>query len=150
MLQQLKKIHIFDISRTKSSCTSPLEPLTMMIPTRPVLALTYLVSLLASTLAAPPIVRGDTNEWTDPYHLPSLPGTTISLILSGFMTPRHINFDGAILFQIAAAAQADIAHEMLTAHGDAPIPRPNLDWKGHWNGRWMVLRVNHKIDNGFR
>lgn len=122
----------------------------MISLTHSLLAFTCLLSLLPSTLAAPPVVRGNIDDYTDPYHLPSLPGTTISLILSGFLRPKPIHFDGMILFSIASTAQADIVQEVLAAHGDAPIPRPNLEWKGHWRSQWVVLRVNHNIDKGFR
>ncbi|KAL8649047.1 MAG: hypothetical protein Q9226_005744 [Calogaya cf. arnoldii] len=101
---------------------------------------------VAPPLRVPPILRVD----TDPYHLPSLPGTTISLILSGFSggrwPPRPHHFEGTTLLSIAANAQASIVRRVIEVPGDGPIPEPNLEWYG----KRYVLRINHNVDKEFK
>ncbi|KAL8754002.1 MAG: hypothetical protein Q9184_005250 [Pyrenodesmia sp. 2 TL-2023] len=112
---------------------------------------------LLPTFAAPPILGPPTtsslqmasNDYTDPYHLAPLRGSSISLILSGFLRPMH-PFEPLMLFDIAAKAQFEIVKGVVDSRGDAVIAQPNFQWCSNHGRKPVCLRVNHTLESGFR
>lgn len=53
-----------------------------------------------------------------------VPGTTTSLIFSKYGPPIH----WAAFLELVARAQYAIVGEVVSAHGDGPVPRTNVEW----------------------
>ncbi|KAL8902470.1 MAG: hypothetical protein Q9207_004691 [Kuettlingeria erythrocarpa] len=94
-------------------------------------------------------MASNNNDYTDPYHLPPLSGSSISLILSGFLNPAHA-FEPLLLLDIAAKAQAEIVRGVVESRGDAVIAQPNFQWCSNHGRRPVCLRVNHTLESAFR
>lgn len=112
---------------------------------------------LLPTLAAPPMggppttssLRMASNDFTDPYYQPPLPGSSISLMLSGFLKPYHL-FEPLMLMDIAAKAQFEIVKGVVDSRGDAVIAQPNFQWCSNHGKKPVCLRLNHTLQSAFR
>ncbi|KAL8917809.1 MAG: hypothetical protein Q9208_007738 [Pyrenodesmia sp. 3 TL-2023] len=89
------------------------------------------------------------DDWTDPFHLPALPGSSISLILSGFSKPYHA-FEPLMLVDIAAKAQFEIVKGVVDSRGDAVIAQPDFQWCSNHGKKPVCLRVHHTLESAFR